>query len=451
MATTVLDRWTVSDSFADRLLRRALVQCETMPERDRALATELVNGVFRHRGLLDREISSLCRGDFKAIPLPVLNRVRVGLYQIRFLERVPHHAAVHEAVSSVKRTRFQRYAGLTNALLRAALRTKPILPGSTSTTQEILAVLASLPVWLADSIVEELGDAEALAFGKACIEIPAIFGRVNTMRAKVDEVLGSLEDEGVTAEKHPVVPDVVQLPGSVVPELLQAHRKGMMQIQDPSSTLIGMLVDPRKGEVIVDACCAPGGKLAHLHTLSKGKATIYGFDKSERRLRKARENLERLGIPIDNLTVCDILTNMDNWPEEADAVLVDVPCSGTGTIRRRVDLKWRLSPDSPSRLAARQMEIIHQASTRVAAKGRLIYSTCSVLKAENEEIVDRFLEDHPDFKMVDAKDVLPKAMHRYVDDNGAIRTWPHRDGLDGVYAALLVKSGTKRRRTTKAK
>lgn len=437
VAHDVLDAWSGGGGFVDHLLHEALAESD-LPARDRALATEIVNGVFRHRGRLDWELRSYCRGDFEEILPPVLNRLRAALYQIRFLDRIPAHAAVDEAVESSKRDySLARYSGLVNGILRTAIRSPRELPGNDAPPLERLTVTASLPRWLAEYVVSQLGEAEAEAFALASVEVPPLFVRLNPRRTTRQQLQTDLEAQEIRSEPVEDVPESLRLLDRVVPELLDLHREGHFQVQDASSTLIGALAVPGENQLVLDGCCAPGGKLAHLASAAPESARVVGFDANPGRLDRVRENLERLGLGHVRTGAADFLSEDFPLPDRPDVILLDVPCTGSGTIRRRVDLKWRLEPADVAGAAETQRALLEAAAKRLAPGGRIVYSTCSVLTEENESVTERFLADHPDFEGLDARALLPPDSHRFVNPAGHLRTWPQRDNFDGVFAAVL--------------
>lgn len=436
----ILAAWAKSGEYVDRLLHEAL-RLSRLDRRDRAFVTELVCGVFRNRGRLDWELAGLCSGDFLSLPDAVKDALRLGLYQIRFLDRIPVHAAVGESVEAVKRTPVRGMAGLVNGVLRNAVRRPGPRLGEDAGDGE-LSRFYSLPPWLFGELSRQIGREPCVAFAQASLAPPPLYVRVNGSRASVAAAIESLRGDGAEVHEVDGVPGSLMVVSDGLPDELDAHRAGLIQIQDASSTLIGLLCSPRAGEAVIDACCAPGGKLAHLADLAGPDARVSGFDRSELRLEMTAENLRRLGFDGVRLECRDLETDDAPWSESPSLLLLDVPCSGTGTFRRRVDLKWRLSSDTVDQAVGVQRRLLENGARRVASGGRVVYSTCSVLARENEAVVMDFLSRHPDFALRDAGEILPEACRRFVDGNGFLRTWPHRDGLDGVFAAVLVRRGS---------
>lgn len=439
MVHQVLDEWSVGSGFADQLLHANQADFQ-LPGRDRALATEIVNGVFRHRGRLDWELRSYCRGKFEDIPPPVVDRMRAALYQIRFLDRIPDHSAVNEAVEAVKTLpSLTHFSKLTNGILRTALREPRDVPGSEADVLTRLTVSASLPSWLAECLVTELGEADAEVFAMACLDVPPLFVRINDLKTSLEQAAADLTEREIEAVAMPGIPGCLRIQTRVVPELLDLHQQGHFQIQDASSTLIGLLARPSPGETAVDACCAPGGKLAHLAIQAGDDATVVGLDASAGRLERVRENLQRLGLPQVQVSQFDFLDEPFPLEPRPDLILLDVPCTGSGTLRRRVDLKWRLQAEDIAGAARTQIALLEKAAQRLAPGGRIVYSTCSILREEDEAVVEAFLASHRDFQILDAREKLPRESHGFVTETGLLRTWPQRDGLDGVFAAVLQR------------
>ncbi|MEY2493251.1 MAG: rRNA (cytosine967-C5)-methyltransferase [Verrucomicrobiota bacterium] len=338
--------------------------------------------------------------------------LRLGLYQL-FLLRTPEHAAVYETVQLAD----AKARSLVNGVLRNALRRKPELIENAS-SQELL-VRSSHPQFLIDRWTQNFGDKNAAALCDWNNQPAPIYARIN--RLKVSEV-GSARCADRTSQ-HGVPTNFARLT-SIPNDALAA---GHCYIQDPSTAAACVLLDPKPGERVLDACAAPGGKTAYLAELVKNDGFIVACDRDQGRIRTLQDNLERLGVGIAQCTLHDWASSnpLPNFvaPSSFDRILVDAPCSNTGVMRRRVDLRWRLSPEDFSRMPEEQLRIVRATIPLLKAGGVLVYSTCSIEPEENENVVQIILRDFPFLRLVEQVSLLP-----------------FRDGFDGAYAAKLARA-----------
>ncbi len=399
-----LQQWESGTVFADEVLHRALEEPSFGPF-DRAFLTETFYGILRHRTAMDFLISQLRDTALDPLTRQIL---RLGFYQI-FRMRIPHHAAVNETVNLAGRAR-----GLVNALLRRSIREKEELLARLEQTP--LAVRFSHPDFLVRRWEERYG-AEATA--RLCLwnNTPAeIYARVNGLRVTVEELL-SLLPEASIAPQHPHALKLRQVPHG-------AMARGLCYIQDPSTLLCVDLLDPQPGETVLDACAAPGGKSGYIAEKMRQSGTLYATDLSTQRLERLEGNLRRLGVVNAKVhradwghPAPDLLPGL-----EFDRILIDAPCSNTGVIRRRVDVRWRLQPHDFEEMPARQKAIAFNLVPRVRPGGVLVYSTCSLEPEENEAVVTAITARFPEMELLHVR-----------------RSLPHENGADGAFAALLRK------------
>jgi 16S rRNA (cytosine967-C5)-methyltransferase len=406
------------EPFIEHLLEQALATSHSSGP-DRRLCQELVYGVVRWRATLDWLIGRKAQNAVQKRALQDL--LRLGLYQIFFLDRIPNHAAVNETVAMAKRAGFGPQSGFVNALLRSYIRefdaTKAAL-AELKTTQPHLGY--SHPEWLVNRWHERWGaekTAQLLAWNNTP---PDIFARVNLLKADPGELLPQWRQENIEYDfvrgdwfdenllfkfkSHP--------PLEQVPSLSQ----GLFYIQDPSTLLAVRQLDPQPGQTILDLCAAPGGKLTYLAQLMRNEGRIVAHDLSTERLKLMQENCARLGV------TCTQVFSSPNQLELAtfDRILVDAPCSNTGVMRRRVELRWRVRPEELQRLRVVQLDLLNQAAPLLKPGGVLVYSTCSLEPEENRQVVDEFLGGHAEFKLDHERELLPFVEH-----------------VDGAYVANL--------------
>jgi len=440
-ALDILLRIEREDSYADILVDRELSTGQ-LEGPDRGFLTELVFGVLRRRGTLDHVID--CFSDRKTAKLErvVAILLRLGLYQELFLDRVPVSAAVNETVKLAK-IHAPRAAGFVNAVLRRADRERESIPwpDRSADLAAFLAARYSQPRWLVEQWIGQLGPIEAESLAAAMIETPPLTLRVNTLKASRDEFLARLEAAGVAARPTDYSPVGIHILSAAHPAGLSGFAEGLFTVQDESSQLASLFLDPQPGQRVLDLCAAPGGKTTHLAQLMENRGSLLACDLDKRKLRRIEETAERLGISVIETMSLDGSLPLDALGARTfDRILVDAPCSGLGVIRRNPEAKWRLSLFDSSRLAQLQGAILQNAADRLETGGILVYSTCSTSTEENEAVIDVFLSERHDFVVENLRDLFP----RYAElctDRGMFRGWPHRYGMDGFCAVRLKKIG----------
>jgi 16S rRNA (cytosine967-C5)-methyltransferase len=361
--------------------------------------------------------------------------LRIGLYQILFLDRVPERAAVDESVRLAEAYGAGRGKGLVNAVLRGALREPgaPSLPGKEADPLGYLTTL-SCPGWLAARYLARLGIDRAEALCEASNRTPPVHLRV-AARLDREDARELLLRDGIETELLPGVPRGLRVvKGSVAASAVA--REGIVFPQDAGSQLVPLLLEPGRGDVVLDVCAAPGGKATALAEMAREGAVI-AVDRRRRRVRLLREIASKLRIENIRLVVAD--GRKLPFERRFDRILLDVPCSSLGTLRRNPDIKWRVQEKDLKPLAELQLELLHSSSRRLSEGGRLVYATCSTEPEENEEVIQRFLGESPGFRLTDVRPSLPEAARHLVGDDGYFRTSPAEDDMDGYFAAVLVR------------
>jgi 16S rRNA (cytosine967-C5)-methyltransferase len=334
-----------------------------------------------------------------------------------------------------------RAAGFVNAVLRSADRGREtiVYPDRDREPVAFLATRYSHPAWLAERWLTQLGPVEAERLAEAMAAPPPLTIRVNTLRISRDELAAQLAAEGGTVTLTRYSPDGLHLAAAGSLAQLPSFRKGLFVVQDESSQLAAHFLAPAPGAAVLDLCAAPGGKATHLAQLMGNRGTVTACDAGERKLRFIRDNTERLGITIVTTLALDASGPLTPLGERNfDRVLVDAPCSGLGVIRRHPEGKWWRTPADLPRLAAMQKKILANAAERVAAGGTLLYAVCSPDREENEAVVDDFLSQRRDFVLEDLRELFPDWRELFTE-RGCFRSWPHRHGMDGFFAARLKK------------
>ncbi len=436
----ILIRVETKKRHPDDLLTEAFRKYRSLTELDRAFITELVYGTLRWQGKIDWVIGRFSKVKTERIERTVAHILRLGTYQLLFLTKTPHRAAVNESVILAKKLKKREAAGFVNALLRRIIREggPDVLHTVEGPPQEVLAVEQAFPLWAVTKLWDAWGENETKAFCQASNQMARLTLRVNTLKIDRSVLMEQLKREGLSVSPTPYSPDGVIVEDGPPVSRMPLLRSGYYQIQDEGAQLIAYLVDPKPGEMILDACAAPGSKTTHLAQLMEDRGTIYALDINDVRLRRLRELCRRMGITCVRVLKRDG-TRAVSFSEvkKFDAILVDVPCTGWGTIRRNPDIKWRTKHEDIDRLASLQERILDNVADLLRTGGRMVYSTCTVYREENENVVDGFLGDRGDFCL--DRRTCSLLDGTLFDDRGFFRTFPHRHSMDGFFAARLMR------------
>jgi len=391
---------------------------------DRHLCQELAYGIVRWQATLDWLVARKTAG---RVQKPMLqNLLRLGLYQIFWLDRIPDHAAVHETVELARQSGFHSQAGFVNAVLRGYLRefdvTKRLL-AELKTQQPQLGY--SHPEWLVDRWQKRWGADRAAQLMEWNNTPPKAFARINTLKADPAKLLAQWRDEGVEYDfvrKDWIEENLVfELKSHPPLGRLPSFEQGLFYVQDPSTLLAVRELDPQRGESVLDLCAAPGGKLTYIAQLMGNQGRLLAHETAPERLKLIEQNCARLGVTCVQTVLPSTLNSQPSTV--FDRILIDAPCSNTGVMRRRVDLRWRIRPGEIGRLRTTQGELLRQAASLLKQGGTLVYSTCSLEPEENGEVVNGFLGEHPGFRLELTRELLPFV-----------------EGVDGTYVTRLLRS-----------
>jgi 16S rRNA (cytosine967-C5)-methyltransferase len=437
----ILNRTERAGAHPDRLLTDSFKRYRHLTSLDRAFLTELTYGVIRWKEKLDWVLRYFSNIPFEKIEPGTLNILRLGLYQILFLSRTPFSAAVNESVELAKKIRGKGGAGFINAVLRSTIRQKDGIhyPDRDQDSALHISILQSHPLWLVRRWVKEMGVEETLRICEFNNQNSSLTLRTNTLKISRKDLIEKLKGKDLISLPTPFSGEGI-LPLDPPPASeLPFFKEGLYIIQDEASQLVTSVVDPKPGERILDACAAPGGKTTHMAQAMENRGEIYAVDVSKGRLDLIEEMCERLGIKIVKTVKGDAAAALPiSEGFVFDRVLADVPCSGFGTLRRNPDLKWRRGEKDIKRLSELQLSILGNLSAYVKEGGVLVYSTCTVFDEENEDVLRKFLEGHPEFQLDGMNKVLPEKCHLFIR-NEYFKTFPPRNGMDGFFAARLVK------------
>lgn len=426
-------------AFADVALERTLARA-TLADADRRLLTELVYGIVRRQRTLDALIDQLGKKPAHAQPRDVRVLLHLGLYQLRYLDHIPDAAAVHTTVALAERVGLRGLKSFINGLLRQYQRLAaagdPLRLPSDPVTR--LGVQHSYPDWIVETWLRQLGEEEAEQLCRWLNQPPPLDLRVNPLRAEREEVLAAMQEAGLAVAPVPHLPQALRVTGSSGPiQALPGFTEGAWSVQDSSAQLVSHLLSPQPGQVVIDACAAPGGKSTHLAELMGDQGTVWACDRTASRLRRLEANAERLNLHNIRLREGDSRAAPE-FRQQADHVLLDAPCSGLGTLHRHADARWRQTPESVHELATLQGELLDEAVTWLKPGGSLVYATCTLHPSENEETLRAFLARHPRWHIAPPSSDSPTAP--FATPDGWLKVWPHRAEMDGFFMVKLRNS-----------
>ena len=436
-------------AFADIVLDQLLRQEKDLKGADRALATELVYGCVRQRRSLDFLIDQFAKKPADQQPPKLRLILHLGFYQLHYLSHIPAAAAVHSTVELAKENGLGGLKGLVNGILRQYLRSQESqtpLPYPADSVQN-LALRYSYPDWIVANWIEQFGAEEAEKLCQWMNQSPNLDLRVNPLNSSLEEVKNALQEKRLETSLIPHLPQglrVTHRKGETAPETTLTSKiaawpgfeTGWWTIQDSSAQLVSYLVEPQPGETIIDACAAPGGKTTHLAELMENRGKIWACDKTPSRLKKVRENAQRLGIDIIE-TVAGDSRSLTQFKGKGDRLLLDAPCSGLGTLHRHADARWRQTPESVQELSQLQRELLDQAITWLKPQGILVYATCTLHPAENEQQIESFLARHPDWQILPPAAESPLAA--FATSSGWMKVLPHHHHMDGFFMVRLQR------------
>jgi len=443
IALSVLDSLHESNVTLDRRLTQAFEKWRPLLQRDRALATELVLGVLRWRGRLDWVIGHLSKTPVHKMDPLVLDIIRLGLYQILFLSRIPVSAAVNDSVKLAKEKAPFWVVRFVNAVLRSAQGRAKEIPLPTDADDPVIAIAVgeSHPCWMVERWLKRMGIEETRRLCRANNQIPPVTARVNTLKVSREKFLRSLKGHVKKVDQTRFSPDGLALRGlkRAIPDI-PAFQEGWFQVQDEAAQLVTYLLGPRPGETILDACAGRGGKTGHIAQLMKDSGAIKAMDRQARKLQALKASMRRLGV-----------SNVTTWRHDLsgplaedvagtfDRILVDAPCSGLGVVRRRPDIKWKKQEEDLARLQKKQEHLLASLAPLVRRGGCLVYGVCSLEPEEGERVVEDFLKNRTDFVIDCSSAGLAEMDARLVDGSGVFRSLPHKHDMDGFFAVRLKK------------
>lgn len=443
LALKVLNRLSSKPGFSQNLLDKEFKGNVRFDARDRAFISHLVQGVLRWRRRLDWDIEQASNIPFNKISSSNLNILRLALYQVLFMDRVPDSAAVNEAVNQAKTDNPKRAVSFINGILRNLCRRKDDLPLPDREHDPVhyLSVLHSYPPWLVKKWIETNGESFTEGLLEAGNRIPPLVIRTNTLRISRADLIDRLGQEDISGIPCSQVPEgiiIENFRGRV--DGLDTFKSGLFQVQDEAAQITAHLLAPLPGETVLDVCAGHGGKSSHLAALMGDRGHVLALDSNIRRLVSLWKNALRLGIQSIAPLAADASTTLSSlFSRTFDSILIDAPCSGLGVISRHPDIKWNREEKDILSLSLLQKGILNQAASLLSRGGRMLYVTCTISGQENEEVIGDFLREHPAFSLVNLKEHVPAWGTDLIDEQGFFRSIPHIHHMDGFFAALFTR------------
>lgn len=431
IALKVLNRVFNEGAYSNLVLSHELNN-STLNDKDKALVTEIVYGTIRRKRTLDTLISSFVR-DIKIMDKRVLNILRIAFYQLKFLDKVPSYAACNEAVEQAK-----KISDKSSKLVNGILRTYGKKGESSLKFQNNIYKLAyeySFEPWLIRLFISQYGEEKAIKILEGLNYTPKVTVRVNSLKGDFDEVFEELEKSGYNVEEGFIAPEAISITGGKSIENNELFNEGKITVQDESAMLVAPLLDLKEGETVLDLCSAPGGKTTHIAEILNNTGKVLAFDLHENKLGLINENCKRLGI--ENVTLSEMdATKLDvSLIGIADKILIDVPCSGIGIIKRKPEIKWNKNRNELKEIVKIQREIMETSWQYVRNGGTIVYSTCTLNKEENESNIEWFLNKHKNAKL---EEVFIGKGDNLIYNNGMLTVLPN-EYMDGFFMAKLKK------------
>ncbi len=441
MALEILLEVEKNGAYPNVLLKQTLDKYIYMEKQERAFLTRLVEGTVERKLTLEFYLNSVSKTPVHKMKPVIRCIMRMAAYQIFYMDAVPDSAACNEAVKLAQKKGFHTLKGFVNGVLRNLARQKDtiLLPSEEKEPVKALSVGFSVPEWLAEKIIHDYGMENAKKMFRSLYEnVGTTTIRVNQSKISTEECRKHLEAEKITVKKAPYVEQALEISGYDSLSEIEAFEKGYFQVQDVSSMLVGLAAAPKEGDRVIDVCAAPGGKSIHVADLLNGTGHVEARDLTDYKIGLIRENIERCEMKNITAKKADACILDEVAKETADIVIADLPCSGLGVLKKKSDIKYRMTQSQIEELAELQKQILKNAVTYVKQGGTLIYSTCTVTKEENDCQVDWILENLP-LKLVSLKPCLPEEVLKNAEREGCLQLLPGRERTDGFFLAKFEK------------
>lgn len=440
VALDILLQIEKNQAYSNLLLNQS-IKSANLNDKDIGLLTEIVYGTIQRRNTLDYFLTSFVKKGLTKLDAWVLVLLRLSLYQVVYLDRVPDRAVVHEAVEIAKRRGHKGISSMVNGTLRSFLREGTPSIANIEDPIQKMSIELSHPVWLVQGWIDQFGYEKTKQICEINSVPPFVTARVNqTICQDRNEVIKRLAEEGVTAEVGDLSADAIKIIKGHLPST-KLYKEGWLTIQDESSMLVARALDPNSSDKVLDSCAAPGGKTTHLAEIMNGEGEIIALDLHEHKVSLINEQATRLKLRNIQTKAKDSRKAGELFARESfDCILVDAPCSGLGVIRRKPDIKWQKNAEDIDKVAIIQYDILKSIAPLLKKGGRLVYSTCTIDAKENEHVVKKFLDEHADFTIDHSLvERLPEKVQSLCND-GMVQLIPSDFHTDGFFIASLTKN-----------
>lgn len=406
-------------------------------EKDIGLISEIVYGTTTWKLTLDEIIKKYSNIKLKKISIWILNILRIGIYQIIFLDKIPKSAAVNESVNLAKRYGHKSSSNFVNAILRKVEKKDFDEFFEIKDDIERISKTTSMPTWIIEELLQENSIDKVSEICQNSNKRPKVCIRVNKLNTTKEEVKKKLEGKGINA-RYGLINDFLILNKTKNIENMEEFKKGDFTIQDEAAGLIPLILNPKEGEKILDACSSPGGKTTYMAEIMNNKGNIEAWDIHEHRVKLVQETSKRLGINIINAKVNDATIYKEEYKEYFDKILLDVPCLGMGVLKRKPDIKWQRKKQDIEEITKIQMKILETCSNYLKSGGELVYSTCSIFDEENRQIIEKFIEKNKEFEIVKIKEIEQEFFNKYIINSKYISVYQN-EKTDGFFICKIAK------------
>lgn len=429
-------------AYSNVALKKMLDEHEGLLSKDRNLITEITNGTVKYKRKIDYIINQFAKTKVKRMQPVIRHVLRMSTYQIIFLDKVPDSAVCNEAVKIVKKRNMGELSGFVNGILRNIARHKDaiVYPSKEEKPQEYLGVVYSFPDWMIQLWLKEYGFDFTEALCSSFNRTPDVSIRTNKLRISRDELRAMLEKAGIMAEPGLLVSEALRVRGITSISKLDSFKKGYFTVQDESSMLASYVLDPQKGETILDVCAAPGGKSTHMAELMEGQGVITSADIYDHKLDRIKESAKRMGHSMIQTKIQDATVANDDYNNVFDRVLVDAPCSGLGLLHKKSDIRWNKDQEDIRDLVKIQRQILATSIAYVKPGGVMVYSTCTITAAENKRMVNWILKNL-DVELEPIDDYIPVLLRNEDSAKGFIQIFPNDANSDGFFISRFRKRG----------
>ncbi len=436
-ALDVIEKINKNQAYSNLLLNETIKKHQ-LSRKDTGLLTEIVYGTIQRKQTLDFYLDDFL-ANRKRIQTWVISLLQLSLYQMIYLDRVPDRAIIHEAVEIAKKRGHKGVSGMVNGVLRNTQRKGLRNPEEIEDVAERISIAKSHPLWLVKRWIDQLDVEATEAMCDENLLAPYVTARVNVSKTSIDQVITDLEKEGVQAVPGSLSEDAIKVLEGKLLET-SVYKRGDLTIQDESSMLVARALGIEPGQKVLDACAAPGGKSTHIAERLNGYGHVNSLDLHAHKVKLIKKQAQRLNLRAIEAETLDSRNVAERFKAKSfDRILVDAPCTGFGVLRRKPDIKWSKQEEDINRITSVQKGILEAQASLVKPGGKLVYSTCTIEEAENQEVVKQFLADHPEFKLDETLiNRLPDKVAEYCD-GGELQLLPHYFGTDGFYIACLVK------------